>query len=153
MSYTPFDFQDLPAATLSNLVVFKKQVVIASGTPNPTDYVLATTDATYGSFTPTDVRMHVDSAVVTNTFTSQIGHNATFDNMVASNTKGSAATLALQLNQFKFDTFTLRNASTYFNNATPANVATDIKLRVTTPPASNATITFFVVGYYTGMRP
>ncbi len=155
MSYLPFSDQNAASSTLSNLTVYKQQIVIpTSGAP--LNYLLFTTESNMGQFTPTAVWFHVDdnSGVATLTFTCSIGHNgpATYDNICASAVRGSA-TLALQLQQFKAVNFATRIATSYYAGyATPANVATGVYARVTATPASQITGTFFVGGYYTGME-
>ena len=148
------------AATLSNLVVYKQQVTLAPAAVTPYITSLFATEADRGQFVPLDVWFHVDdnSGVNTLTFTCSVGHTgsgggATYDNVCASAVRGSAATAALQLRQYKAVRFAMRIDSTYYACATTANVVQNVYVRVTANPASQIIGTFFVIGYYTGMRP
>lgn len=162
MSFIPFVDQNVAAATLSNSVVYKKQVTLPASGVVTVDYPLFTTEANMGQFVASEVWAHIDnnSGVNTLTFTASIGHTAApYDTVCASAVRGSA-TLALQYQQYKAVVLATRLASGYYAPAppavsygTPANVATTVNLRVTSHPASQMIITFFVIGYYTGMRP
>lgn len=155
MSYLPFADQNVAAATLSNLVVYKASASFVPGAV-PVNTLLFTTAANMGQFVPLEVWFHVDDNSANNavTVTCSVGHNgpATYDNICASAIRGSGATVALQLRQYKAVVFPTRIASTYYQTATPANVATGVYVRMTGAPGTLVTGTFFVVGYYTGMR-
>lgn len=152
MSYIPFKIPQA-ADTLSNYVVYRKQVNMAAVAQT----TLFTTNPTMGSFVPTEVLFHVDSAVsglVTATFAIGFGTITNpFDNIVARVTKGSGVAGANDLRVNKRVALLIRAATGTNGTATPANASTAVKIDVTTATASAMLCTFFVGGYYTGMRP
>lgn len=159
MSHLAFVDANSAASTLSNLVVFKKQVTLTSTATVPYTISLLITEANRGQFVPFDVWFHVDdnSGIDTLTFTCSIGHTgsggtANYDNVCASDVRGSS-TVAVQLRQYKAVRFPVRIDSTYYGIATLNNTVQNVYLRVTANPASQIIGTFFIMGYYTGMRP
>ena len=160
MSHLAFIDQAAAASTLSNMVIYKKQVTLDPAAVTPYVTSLLITEADRGQFVPVDVWFHVDdnSGLDTLTFTCSVGHTGsgggvTYDNVCASAIRGSAATAALQLRQYKAVRFAMRIDSTYYACATTNNAQQNVYVRVTANPAAQIIGTFFVIGYYTGMRP
>lgn len=152
MSYLAFVDQNAAAATLSNMVVYKQQVVIPTSGPASTDFPIFTTESSMGRFVPLEVWFHIDanSGVNTLTFTSSVGFDANRTNICSSTSRGGT-TLANQLQQYRALKFATTFASNYSNCV--ASGSTTVYLRVTAYPSSTLTGTVFILGYYTGMRP
>ena len=157
MSYLPFTDQNVAAGSLSNLVVYTKQVVLTAAAPTPVTETLLTTQRQSGRFVPQEIWFHGDDNGGSNTssFAASVGTDIsgpTYDTISASATYGGA-TLANQLQQYRAVRMTMRANTTYTKGATDDNTYSTIRLRVGTSPATTLTLTFYVVGYYTGMRP
>lgn len=155
MSFIPFGDQNVSAGTMSNVVIYKKQVTVLT-TAGTTNYLLFTTDAAMGLFCPTEVIFHVDDNGGNDQrqFTASIGFvgSAYTDICPSANRGTTTTTAALQLRNNKAVVFGVQNDTTYFAQATPSNTATAVYLQVTVPPAGQVIGTFFIIGYYTGMR-
>lgn len=156
MSHIPFADPNVAAATMSNLVLYSQDVTI-SGTGT---ILLFNADGDRGQFVPLEVWFHVtgNSGSDQRQFSASIGHIAAlYENICQNAVRGTTTTTAaLQLRVNKAVKFTTRIATTYFANyATPATpgLSTPVYLNVTVAPSAAISGTFFVVGYYTGMRP
>lgn len=155
MTYLPVK---TPSAveTFSIFVAYRQSAALnTTGTT-----VLLTADDNMGMFVPTEIYFHVDAnSDDLKTFTMSIGWNGAYNNIVASVVQGTTQTTStfnyLRLKPNRFFKLPLTSSGTgYATYATTANTATAIRLNIsaTTMPVG-ATGTFFVVGYYTGMRP
>lgn len=157
MSHLPFSDPNVAASTLSNFVIYKKNVSISA----LADLLLFTTEENMGQFVATQVWVHINdnAGSDTRTFTATVGHNAsTYDNIATSGTTsvfGGAAATDYNVKNNKAVLMPGRIASSYYNTATPANVATPVYMKITSAvsPAATITATVYVVGFYTGMRP
>lgn len=157
MSFLPFIGKDAAAATMSNLVLYKKQVVITT-TAGTSNYVIYDTEGWYGRFVPLEVWFHVDDNGGNDQrqFTASIGYGLAPAAICPSAVRGTTGTTAaLQLRVNKAVRFPTNIATTYATGyaSNEGAVTQPVYLQVTVPPAGQITGTFFVVGYYTGMRP
>lgn len=157
MSYLPVKMPSA-ADTFSNFATYKATVDISStGTQT-----LLTTDNNMGQFVVTEAFLYIDSAGLDlKTFTMTMGWNASaYDNIIGpSVTMGTTNSspsnyFSFQLRRYRYFKLTLRSSSGYALMATPMNTATDIRLNVSsTIMPSGSPCSFFIVGYYSGMRP